>query len=394
MTDIEQEIRLALAPHVDAGDVPGMVAMLDAGGQTTVVVAGERRVDGDAMTRDTIFRIASLTKPVTASLAMMLVEDGMIGLDDPVDPWLPELAERRVLTRIDADLQDTVPANRPITLRDLLTQRFGLGAIMAWPSRYPIQFAMEERGVAPGHLLFDGTPEEYLRRIGELPLVHHPGEGWLYDTGLTVAGVLIARLAGKSLGDIMRERIFGPLGMADTGFFVPPEKINRLAAYYRKNHETGSLELAEDAIPGGFSKPPIFEAGNGGLVSTVDDYLPFLRMLMAGGTHGGRRLLSEASIAELTRDQLTADQRDSGEIFLEGRWGWGLGMAVAIEQGHLGHQPRSFGWNGGYGTTAYADPQSGIIGILFTQRAMDSPEMPPHFRDFWQSVYRQPLRRE
>lgn len=386
MNRLESDLRDALSPHVEEGEVPGLVALIHAEGRTHAVASGRRSLDGATMTRDTIFRIASLTKPVTAALAMMLVEDGVIGLDDPVDPWLPELADRRVLAEIDAALDDTVPASRPISLRDLLTQRFGLGAIMEWPSRHPIQFAMEERGVAPGPGFFAGTPEEYLRRLGELPLAHQPGEGWLYDTGMHVAGILLARAGGKSLGSLMRERIFEPLGMADTGFHVPAGKRDRLVSFYRMDFDSGKLVGFDDG--GRFASPPAFESGSAGLVSTVDDYLLFLRMLVDGGRHADVRLLSPEAVAEMTRDQLTAEQRESAELFLEGRWGWGLGMAVALEQGRYGHEPGSFGWNGGYGTTAYADPVSGLIGILFTQRTMDSPEMPSHFRDFWQTAYR------
>lgn len=385
MNDLDRKLREALSPHVEAGEVPGLVALIHADGRSHAIAAGQRALDGVPMTRDTIFRIASLTKPVTAALAMMLVEDGVMGLDDPVDRWLPELADRRVLTSIDAALHDTVPASRPITLRDLLTQRFGLGAIMEWPSRYPIQFAMEERGVAPGPDFFAGTPEAYLSRLGELPLVHQPGEGWLYDTGMHVAGILLARAAGKSLGTLMSERILEPLGMTDTGFHVPSGKLDRLATFYRMDFESGRLVVHDDK--GRFASPPSFESGSAGLVSTVDDFLLFLRMLIEGGRRDGVRLVSPESVAEMTRDHLTADQRASAEILLEGRWGWGLGMAVALDQGRYGHEPGSFGWNGGYGTSAYADPASGLVGILFTQRTMDSPEMPPHFRDFWQTSY-------
>jgi CubicO group peptidase (beta-lactamase class C family) len=376
-----------MAAHVGSGEVAGLVALLHRRGETHVLTAGERSLGGPAMTRDTIFRIASLTKPVTAAAAMMLVEDGILGLDNPVDPILPELADRRVLRSIDAPLEDTVPAARPITLRDLLSQRFGLGAIMVWPSEHPIQFAMEERGVAPGPLLFEGTPEEYLRRLGELPLVHQPGDGWLYDTGMTVAGILVARAAGKSLGEVLKERIFDPLGMADTGFFVPPEKIGRLATFYRKDHEAGRLVVFDEAEGGRFSTAPRFEAGNGGLVSTVDDYLAFYRMMLAGGVHDGRRLMSEASVAEMRRDHLTAKQRASAELFLEGEKGWGLGMAVALRETAMGQPPGTFGWNGGYGLDGYTDPENDLIGLLFTQRMMDSPEPPPHFGDFWRAAF-------
>jgi len=366
--------------------MPGLVALIHQDGDTHATAIGRRSLGGAPMTRDTIFRIASLTKLVTASLAMMLVEDGLIALDDPIDPWIPELAGRRVLRSIDSALDDTVPADRPISLRDLLTQRFGLGAIMVWPSRYPIQHAMEEAGVAPGPGVFGGSSQEYLDRLARLPLAHQPGDGWLYDTGMHVAGILLARVAGSDLGTLMQERLFQPLGMVDTGFHVPIGNLDRLATFYRKDFDTGSLVIHDDA--GRFAARPDFESGSAGLVSTVDDYLRFLQMLLADGLHGDQRLLSPASVAEMTRDQLTQQQRDGAHMFLDGDWGWGLGMAVALRQGALGHRLGSFGWNGGYGTTAYVDPSRRLVGILFTQRMMDSPDMPPHFRDFWKSAYR------
>jgi CubicO group peptidase (beta-lactamase class C family) len=386
MADVEQELQAALAGHIAAGEMPGLVALIHQDGDTHATAIGRRSLGGAPMTRDTIFRIASLTKLVTASLAMMLVEDGLIALDDPIDPWIPELAGRRVLTSIDSALDDTVPAVRPISLRDLLTQRFGLGAIMVWPSRYPIQHAMEEAGVAPGPDVFGGSAQEYLDRLARLPLAHQPGDGWLYDTGMHVAGILLARVAGSDLDTLMQERLFQPLGMVDTGFHVPIGNLDRLATFYRKDFDTGSLVIHDDT--GRFAARPDFESGSAGLVSTVDDYLRFLQMLLADGLHGGERLLSPASVAEMTRDQLTQQQRDGAHLFLEGDWGWGLGMAVALKQGALGHRPGSFGWNGGYGTTAYVDPSRRLVGILFTQRMMDSPEMPPHFRDFWETAYR------
>lgn len=373
--------------HVESGEVPGLVALLHRRGDTQVLVAGERGLGGPAMTRDTIFRIASLTKPVTAAAAMMLVEDGTLSLDDPVDAWLPELADRRVLASIDASLDETVPAKRAITLRDLLSQRFGLGAVMVWPSQYPIQFAMEERGVAPSPVLFDGTPDEYMRRLGELPLVHQPGEGWLYDTGMHIAGVLLARATGMSLGDLLRERLFEPLGMDDTGFFVSADRIDRLATMYRKDFEADRLVVFDEAEGGRFASPPDFESGSGGLVSTVDDYLAFYRMMLAGGVHEGQRLLSRASVEEMRRDQLSTEQRASAELFLDGQRGWGLGMAVALTRTDTGQSPGTFGWNGGYGLEGHVDPEKELIGLLFTQRMMDSPEPPPHFGDFWRGAY-------
>ena len=237
------------------------------------------------MTRDTIFRIASMTKPVTAVAALILVEECVLRLDEPVDPFLPELANRRVLARLDAPLDDTVPARRPITLRDLLTFRAGFGFIMARAGQYPIQKALAEAGLAPGPQLPTLSPDEWLRRLGALPLVHQPGEKWLYHTAADVLGVLIARASGRSFEAFLRERIFEPLGMNDTGFSVPVEKLARLASAYARNPATGALEIFDGARDSRFARPPLFPSGGGGLVSTADDYLAFCRMLLDRGAH-------------------------------------------------------------------------------------------------------------
>ena len=227
-------LREVMAGHVERGAVPGLVTLVSRRGEAHVEALGTQAIGGGApMRRDTIFRIASLTKPVTAAAAMILVEECRLRLDDPVDPWLPELADRRVLRTLASALDDTVPAERAITLRDLLTLRPGLGAIMVYPERYPIQHAMAEAEVAPSATIFAEGPEEFMRRLGALPLVHQPGAAWLYHTGSDILGVLIARAAGQTLASFLRERIFEPLGMRDTGFSVPQEKLARLATCYR-----------------------------------------------------------------------------------------------------------------------------------------------------------------
>lgn len=388
-TERLERMQATLMGHVERGDLPGFVALIHRNGETHVATGGGQALDGAPMRRDTIFRIASLTKPITATMAMMLVEEGVLRLDDPVDTFLPELANRQVLRSLEGDLSDTVPASRPITLRDLLTLRFGLGAIMVWPSAYPIQFAMEERGVAPGPGLFEGAPDEYMKRLGELPLAHQPGEGWLYDTGMHVAGILLSRATGKPLGELLRERVFEPLGMKDTGFFVPADKLDRFATFYHKDHQSGRLVVREEPASGRFASHPAFESGSGGLVSTADDYLAFSRMMLAGGVHEGKRLLSRPAIALMTRDHLSEDQKAGphGALFFNGNRGWGFGMAVDLRRDEIEMSPGRFGWDGGYGTSAYADPAEGLIGILMTQRMMDSPAMPLHFRDFWTGAY-------
>jgi len=387
-TDRLARMRKVMAGHVESGNVPGLVWAVSRGGETYVDVAGKLALDGSApMQRDSIFRIASLTKPVTAAAAMILVEESRLRLDDAVDKWLPELADRKVLKRIDGPLTDTVSANRAITLRDLLTLRFGVGAIMVYPTAYPVQHAMAEAGIAPSADLYRGSPEAFMTAVGSLPLAHQPGEGWLYHTGLDVAGVLVARAAGQPLSVFMQERIFAPLGMKDTGFHVPAEKIDRLATAYFKDFQTGKLGVYDKAKTGLFAKPATFESGGGGLVSTADDYLAFQRMMLGKGKLGSQRILSRASVELMTTDQLTDEQKTSAAMFFNGNSGWGLGMAVALKRDNLFTTPGRFGWDGGYGTSAYADPANDFAGILLSQKLMDSPEAPKHYVDFWTSAY-------
>ncbi|MFF5209450.1 serine hydrolase domain-containing protein [Streptosporangium sp. NPDC000396] len=377
-----------LAGHVESGAVPGLVALIGRGDETHVEAIGTMHVGGDAlMRRDTIFRMASLSKPITATAVMLLVEECRLRLDDPVETWLPELANRQVLKRIDAPLEETVPALRPITVRDLLTFTFGFGVVLAPPDTYPIQVAIRELGLDTTSPEFG--PEEWIRRLGELPLMHQPGALWQYHTGSDVLGVLVARVAGQPFGTFLRERLFGPLGMKDTGFHVPADKIHRLPTSYAHDPETGGLIVWDEASGGKYSRPPVFEAGGDGLVSTADDYHAFYRMLLNKGTHGGERILSRASVELMTTDRLTPEQKAEKDVFGDhfGRHGgFGFGMAVRTHRRDLASVGQ-FGWDGGLGTTAYADPVEGLTGILLTQAAMDSPDTLRLHRDFWTTAY-------
>ena len=238
-----------LSRHVAGGDVPGLVALVSRHGETHVEAIGMQAVGGSVpMKRDTIFRISSMTKPITAAATMILVEECRLRLDEPVDRLLPELADRRVLRSLEGPLDDTVPAHRPISVRDLLTFRSGHGAVMVWPAKYPIQKAAEAAGVAPGPDQLDIPPDEFMKRLGSLPLIHQPGERWLYHTGSDVLGVLIARASGQDFGTFLEERLFGPLGMKDTGFSVPAGKLDRLTSAYRMDFETNSVVAFDDAV--------------------------------------------------------------------------------------------------------------------------------------------------
>lgn len=375
-----------LRGHVDSGALPGLVALVARRGEPHVEAIGKMAFGDKPMRRNSLFRIASMTKPVTAAAAMILVEECKIRLDDPVDPWLPELADRKVLKRIDSPLDDTVPARRPITLRDLMTFTMGLGAFMAPPGSYPIQKAMDELQVAPGPEFSLHTPDEFMKRLGSLPLAYQPGETWLYHTGLDVLGVMIARATGQSLGAFLKERLFDPLGMADTAFHASKAKIGRLVTAYRADPGTSKLAVFDKAKGGRFDAPPKFEAGGAGLVSTVDDYAAFLRMLLNKGKAGRTRILSRPSVELMTSDQLTPQQKAGADVFFRGVASWGFGMSVVVRRNNL-FAPGRFGWDGGYGTSGHADPAEGLIGVLLTQRLMDSLTPSPHFADFWTSAY-------
>jgi CubicO group peptidase (beta-lactamase class C family) len=388
-TDARDRLRHAMTPHVERGDLPGVVTAVVRDGQTTIDAVGMQSFDQAAPMRpDTIFRIASLSKPVAAAAAMMLVEDGRLALEEPVDRLLPELANRRVLKRLDGPIDDTVPACRPITVSDLLTLRMGLGAIMA-PGEYPIIRAMTEAGVAVGPVMPDApSPDAWIGALGRMPLMRHPGEAWLYDTGLTVLGVLIARASGQTLGDFMAERVFGPLGMLDTGFSVPPEKLGRLAGSYRRDAASGTLGVFDPAGSASrFSSTPGFPSASGGLVSTAGDFLAFATMMLNRGEYRGKRLLTERSVTLMGTDHITPEQK-AVSPFAPGFWertGWGYGLGVV--HAHDAGEPSGLGWTGGYGTAAFWDPESRVISVLMTQRTMESLTPPAVFSDFWRVVY-------
>lgn len=384
-------IRQALEDHVASGRIPGIVAAVEREGRLRVEAFGVRAAGShEPVRRESLFRIASMTKPITAAAAMALIEDARLRLDEPVDRLLPELAGRRVLTRIDGELDDTVPAKRPITVRDLLTFRMGLGVLLTPPGTLPIQRAMDdlELGQGPPGRDVVPPPDEWMRRLGTLPLIHQPGEGWMYNTGADVLGVLVARASGNSLATFLYERIFRPLRMADTSFSVPPATSHRLVDSYVVNPQNGELELYDAAGDGQWSRPPAFPSGAGGLVSTVDDMLAFGRMMLAGGTYDGARILSPESVAAMTSDQLSPADKAAAHWVPNyfDRHGWGFGMAVVTRTDDLGRSPGAFGWDGGLGTSWYCDPARQLIGVLLTQRAWTSPNPPDVCRDFWRAA--------
>jgi CubicO group peptidase (beta-lactamase class C family) len=362
-----------MAGIVQRGAAPGLVTLVSRHGEISADAIGTMALDGEEpMRRDAIFRIASLTKPITAVAAMILVEDGVIGLDAPVDPLLPELADRQVLRSLKSEVDDVAPSDRPITLRDLLTFRLGYGLIFAPPGTYPIQAAIAASGAFPdivsGQFLPKLPPDELMGAYGALPLLHQPGAGWLYNSGSDILGVLIARASGMSLGAFMQERIFAPLGMVDTAFSVPPDKLDRLPPSYAPNPETGELFEADGVEDSPWASPPPFEAGSGGLVSTADDLFAFGQMMRNTGAYPGGRILSRPSVELMTTDHITPEQKTASPSAIL-NWenqGWGFGVSVVTRRDDL-RSPGWYGWYGGTGTAWGVDPEEGLIGILLTQ---------------------------
>ncbi len=381
-----------MAGYVERGEVPGLVTLVSRRGEVHIDVIGTKALaDPAPMRRDTIFRISSMSKPITAAATMILLEECKLRLDEPVDALLPELAERRVLKRLDGPLDDTVPANRPITVRDLLTFRMGFGQMMAPPDAYPILKVAHEQqiGMGPPDPAGMPAPDEWMRRLGQLPLMYQPGERWMYNTGADVLSVLIARASGQPLETFLRQRLFEPLGMKDTEFNVPTASLDRLTTSYWVEPASGKLVVHDEASNGQWSRPPAFPSGAGGLVSTVDDYLTFGQMMLSQGKYGNERILSRPSVELMTTDQLTSEQKAvSGLVsgFFDSH-GWGFGVSVVTRRDDIAAVPGRYGWDGGMGTSWYSDPREEMVIILLTQRAWTSPSPPNICLDFWTSAY-------
>ncbi|WP_406014558.1 beta-lactamase family protein [Streptomyces sp. NBC_00984] len=378
-------LRDLLEKHVGGGAAPGAVGLVARGDRVEVAAVGSADAGGTAaMARDSIFRIASMTKPVTAAATMMLVEEGRIALDEPVRQWLPELAAPKVVRTPASPVDDVVPAEKVITVSDLLTFRAGYG--------FPSDFSLPAVGLLFSELKQGSLqpqaieePDAWMATLSRIPLLDQPGEAWLYNTCSDILGVLIARVSDRPLPEFLAERLFEPLGMADTGFAVPADKADRFTSYYRTAPEGGGLQLV-DGPDGQWSSVPAFPSGTGGLVSTADDWYAFARMLLAEGnpegSPGGRRLLSAESVRLMTTDHLTRAQRERSTLFLEGQ-GWGYGGSVDVEAIEPWNVPGRYGWVGGTGTAGHLTPATGAVAILLTQLEMAGPTPPTLMREFW-----------
>lgn len=356
---------------------PGVVALVASGAEAHVLTRGAMSVDGPAMSRDTLFRISSVTKPITGVATLALVAEGLVDLDEPVDRLLPELADRTVLRRIDGSLDDTVPAERAITARDLLTFTFGFGmaAEMFAAEPSPLFSAASAPPLCtfgpprPGQA---AAPDAWIAALGQLPLVAQPGERWLYSTGASVLGVLLARAAGSSFDEVLRSRIFDPLGMHDTSMWS--SETARLPTAYDADGTT-----VFDEPDGAWNRPPAFPDGAGGLLSTVDDLLAFSRMFLRRGDP----VLSADAAAEMTTNQITPTQAGSAaDAFLDGG-GWGFCVSVVTD----GPRTGAFGWAGGLGSTWLVDPLRDLTVVVLTQRALDSAESFQIHADLQEAAY-------
>jgi CubicO group peptidase (beta-lactamase class C family) len=350
MTRLENLLEAAVA----SGTVPGAAALVARGDEVEVASVGE-------FEPGSIARIASLTKPITAAAVMLLVVEGRVALGDRIARWLPELASPQVVRTPESPIGDVVPAARPITVEDVLTSRAGWG----FPPDFSLPAVVELFEKLP---VFGPreTPDEWVATLAQVPMLRQPGEAWLYNTCSDIQGVLIARASGQPLPEFLAERIFEPLGMRDTGFHVPAQKLDRLPPY----HGSQAAPIQERL----WMEPPIFPSGAGGLVSTLADWHRFAEMLLANG--GG--FLSPQSVRLMMTDHLTEEQRDASTLFLEGA-GWGFGGAVAADG--------RYGWVGGTGTTAHIAPSMSTIAILFTQVQMSGPTPTPLMRQFWQYAF-------
>ena len=367
-----KRVLAAAEQHVGDTRVPGLVALVADGDDVHVEALGKLAVGGAPVRRDSLFRIASTTKPITAAAALAVIEEGLVGIEEPVDRLLPELADRRVLKRMDGPLDETVAAERAITARDLLTFTLGFGMVTEMfmaRTPWPVVAASRELGlgtIGPANPDRQPDPDTWIAGLGTLPLLAQPGERWMYNTGASVLGVLIARATGESFPDVLRTRLFEPLGMTDTALWT--SDTDRLATAYVAKPDGLAVW---DEPDGQWSRPPAFGDGAAGLVSTADDLLAFSRMLLAGGG----QVLSAAAVRAMSSDQLSDAQKARGGLGPDffARKSWGYCQAV--------YDGGAFGWNGGLGTSWVADPARELTIVVMTQRLFESADLPPVHRD-------------
>ncbi|HXS74729.1 MAG TPA: serine hydrolase domain-containing protein [Terracidiphilus sp.] len=378
----EEQFQQVLQKTINAGQLAGAAVLVQHQGHTDYAAAGWRDIENNLpIERDTLFRIASMTKPITSVAALMLVDEGRIALNDPISHVAPEFSTMRVLQTLDSPLDDTHPADRPITFDDLLTHRSGL--TYGDPHRSPLSAAYRE--ALGGDVDSEVPPDEWIRRLAQLPLIAQPGSTWSYGNSTDLLGLLIARIEGAPLSVVLNRRIFAPLEMQDTAFFVPPEKRNRRAAAYGFDQQG---RLMKRLTWGGVvveERPHdmAYESGGVGLWSTLDDYLKFARLFLGDGQVDGVRLLHPGTLAKMMTNQLTDEQRANSVMlgrkpFAVGR-GFGLGVSVVLEQDRTDMlrrgNPGTVSWPGAWGGWWEADPVAQSAFVFLAHNMVDLPQM-------------------
>lgn len=386
-------IREALSRYVESGTGPGAVAVVAHRGDVHVEAVGHLASNGAKstlpMSEDTVFRVASWTKNVVAAATMSLVEDGVFRLADPIDDWVPELADMDVLLHPTGPLRATRRARRPITIEDLLTCRIGTGTMPVEPGIAPVADALTALENEPGRSGHGLDASEYLARLGQIPLVREPGEVWMYYVPAIVLGMLVERAAGNPLETVLQERIFRPLGMPDTTLRPDERLIARAAEAYRLDSRTGQPVVDSPRAGGPVHGAPFKEASSA-LVTTPQDFLAFTTALMPDPYQKRASVLSPRSIALMTADHLTSAQRSSSTFVwppgFYGSIGWGYSLGIVTSGRYLAPSTGSYGWYGKFGTVWFDDPSHQLTTMLFCQT--DTGWKPiPVYREFWASVY-------
>lgn len=374
MTDLFARVGAEMRAAVRQMQFPGLVWSVttghDAGRRVALEAPGE-------VPEDALIRIASVTKPIAAAATLALAEDGVLALDDPVQRYVPAWGGRRVLATRNGALSETVPADRPTTVRDLLSMNFGLGYDVGAPEADALTAATAAAGLYSSWQAPALDPVTWAEEAAELPMAHHPGQGWLYQTSFDALTVVLQAATGQGFGEVLRERILGPLGMDETGYTVPEERLGRVPRHGFPDASRGSAEI----LPAGDRSllgPPRFASAATGLVSTAADLMRFATLLLERGMGPHGRVLTEDAVHAMTTDTTTEAGREMGRGFLPDGYGWGLGLAI---------DPRGrFGWDGGTGSSLWVDPSSGVAGVLLTTEGMGSPEPPAYLQRFWRAV--------
>ncbi len=382
MTDLEDRVRNRVAQLTQEGDIPGATWALVRG------VGDERHVHVESLgayADDSIFRVASLTKPVVGVLAAALVDDGVLGLDDPVARWVPELADRQVLRAPDADLDNVVPPSRPLTVSDVLAMGAGLGWGPALEGT-PLQRAQVDQRLESTWQPCSLAPEEWVRRLAAVPMAHQPGEGWLYQMSYDLLTVVLERASGTALDELLASRLLGPLGMTETGWSVGPDQLDRVPAQYFPNRAGERVEVAPVADPS-LLELPVFRSSATGLLSTAADLARFVELLLDEGDAPGGRVLPASTVQHLSQDRLSSGARPMAQADLGPALGWGHGVAVDLEPQFPGSHAGRFGWHGGTGASLWVDPTAKIGAVILTQHGMGGTNGADYVESFFSAVH-------